>query len=269
MFKKEFYFRSFIFLFETMIIISLIVLNKSISALIFGMIISAAMEVFLSFLIVRPIPRAIFNTNYFKEIINKGKWITGSTIFNYFYQNGGNIAVGKLLGAGSLGLYDMAYKISLAPLNDFADTITKVTFPDYIKIVDDKLRLRKAFLKTFLFIVTIVIPIGIIISLFAKEIIIIILGEKWTEAVPALQILGIFGAIRAVSVFSNSFFLSIQRQNIFMLVNFTALIIMAALLIPLTINFGIFGAGLSALIGTIATLPIIAFFIYKYFYYEK
>jgi len=269
LFKREFYYRTVIFIFETAMSIIFVIITNSVSGLIYAMILSAAFEAILSFFVIKPTPKLDFHILRFKEIIHQGKWITGSTVFNYFYQSGDNIAVGKLLGTGSLGLYDMAYKISLAPLSDFADTIAKVTFPVYVKISNNKDRLRRAFLKTFFFVFIIVVPIGLAISLFAKDIIILVLGEKWIGAIPALQILGIFGAIRAISVFSNTFFLSIKKQNIFMYINLVGLSVMAVLLIPLTINLGIFGAGLSALIGTLSTLPVIIFFIYKFFYYEK
>lgn len=266
LFHKEFYFRSFLSILETAVSIYLITFFHSVVGLIYGMIITALLEMIISFLIVNPIPKLVLRPMFFRKIISHGKWITASTIFNYFYQHGDDIAVGRLLNVASLGLYDMAYRISLVPLSDFADIITRVVFPIYVKISDDKKRLQKAFLKTLFVVSIVVIPSGLILSLFAKEIITIVLGQKWIAAVPALQVLGIFGAIRAISVFSSTLFISIQKQNIMSLVSLIGFLGLALTIVPFINYWGIVGAGLSALVGTSCTIPIIFYYTYKYLF---
>lgn len=264
LFGKQFYYQTILLFVETVVSILFVVITHSVNGLIYGMMISAVLEIILSFIIVKPTPRLIFHLPLFKNIIHHGKWITASTIFNYFYQHGDDIAVGRVLGASSLGLYDMAYKISLAPLTDFANVINQVTFPVFVKISEDRLRLRRAFLKSLAIVVLVVLPIGFSLSFFAKEIIVFVLGAKWIGAVPALQILGIFGAVRAISVFSSTVFLSIKRQDIFMLATLTGLIVLGITIIPFIYWWGISGAAMSALFGTIATLPVIFYFLFKY-----
>lgn len=82
------------------------------------------------------------------------------------------------MGTASLGYYDMAYRISLIPITDIGDVIAKVTFPIYVKISHDKRRLQEAFIKSFLLVVGIVVPIGIVLFIFPKEIVTLVLGEK-------------------------------------------------------------------------------------------
>lgn len=269
LFHKEFYLRSFLLILETIASVSLIIILNSVVGLIYGMIISALLEMIISLMIVKPLPGFVFKKVFFREILNKGKWITASTIFNYFYQHGDDIAIGRLLNVTSLGLYDMAYRISMAPLSDFADVITRVVFPIYVKISGDKKRLQKAFLKTLLIVSVVVIPFGLILSLFAKEIITIALGEKWIDAVPALQVLGIFGAIRAISVFASTLFISIQKQNIMTLISLVGVLGLASTIIPFISNWGIVGAGFSALVGTSCTIPVIFYYTYKYLFKQS
>jgi O-antigen/teichoic acid export membrane protein len=268
-FKKEFYFRSTIILAETITSIIFVLLSHSVMGLIAGMVVSALLEVILSFIVIKPIPTFVFDKLLFKDIVHHGKWITGATIFNYFYQNGDNIVVGRILGTSSLGLYDMAYKISLAPMTDFADVIAKVTLPVYVKISDDTKRLRKAFFKTLGLVALIAFPIGFIISFFAKPIIIFVLGPEWVNATPALQVLGIFGAVRAVSFFAITPFYSIQKQHLVMTVSLVGLLGLGVTIVPFIMWWGLPGAGLSALFGTTITLPVTAYYLYKHLYYEK
>lgn len=263
-FHKEFYYRASCFLIETVFSVALVLITKKTESLVWGMILGTVFEVVLSFVIVKPTPKLVFDPSLFKKVIGYGKWITASTIFNYFYQHGDDIAVGRILGSASLGLYDMAYKISLVPLTDIGDVISKVTFPVYVRISDDSERLRRAFLKTLGIVILLTFPIGLIIYSFPEEIITFLLGDKWLAAAPALGVLGIFGFVRAVSSFSQSIFLSLGKQDIFTLISFIGFVGLLVTIIPFVINWGIKGAALSALVGTSLTIPVIFYYIRKF-----
>lgn len=263
-FNKQFLYETSCFLVEVFFSTTLILITHKTEALIYGMLISTIFEVIVSFLMVKPTPRLIFNPSLFKKVIGYGKWITASTIFNYFYQHGDDIAVGRFLGSTPLGLYDMAYRLSLVPLSDVSDVISNVTFPVYNRISEEKERLRKAFLKTLSGVILITLPIGLIIFIFPREIITLVLGEKWLLAVPALKILGIFGFVRAVSSFSQNIFLSIGKQNIFTLISLVGLAGLALTIVPFVFAWGITGAAYSALFGTTLTIPVIFYYVYKF-----
>lgn len=264
MFHKKFIYNTSCFLAEAFFSITLVLITKSVESLIYGMIISTIFEIIISFLIVKPVPRLAFDFVIFKKVIGYGKWITASTIFNYFYQHGDDIVIGRILGSTSLGLYDMAYRFSLVPLSDVSDVISSVTFPVYMKISEDSKRLRRAFLKTLFGVILITLPISLMIFFFSKEIITLILGEKWLLAVPVLKILGIFGFVRAVSSFSQSIFLSLGKQNIFTLVSLVGLAGLGITIVPFVLTWGIVGAAYSALLGTSLTIPVIFYFLYKF-----
>lgn len=269
-FYKEFYYRSTIIFVETVLSVLLVYFTHSISSLVWALIVSAMIEVMLSWTI-KPRPVFIFEKGRFFEIIGYGKWITASGVFNYFYQNGDNIMIGRLLGTSSLGLYDMAYRISLAPLTDIADTITKVTFPVYVKISEDRKRLRTAFFKSLFSVFALIIPISAMLFIFSEEIISLLLGNQWVSAAPALRVLAIFGLIRALSVFSSSIFLSVKKQNVVTLISLVGLFGLAISIVPFIYLWGIVGAAMSALLGTSLTLPIIFYNLYQLFKqnYEK
>lgn len=264
MFHKQFIYDTSCFLIEAFFSIALVLITHKTEALVYGMIISTIFEVIISFVMIKPTPRLKFDLSIFKKIIGYGKWITASTIFNYFYQHGDDIIVGRILGPASLGLYDMAYRFSLVPLSDVADVVSNVTFPVYIKISEDSKRLKRAFLKTLSGVILITFPIALIIFLFPKEIITLILGEKWLLAVPVLKVLGVFGFVRAISSFSQSIFLSLGKQNIFTLISLVGLFGLAITIIPFVIMWGIVGASYSALLGTSLTIPVIFYYLYKF-----
>lgn len=263
MFNKEFYFRGSTFFVETFFSVFLVILTRTPEALIWGMIIGVIFEIILSFFIVKPVPKFSFKFPIFKEVVGYGKWITGASIFNYFYQHGDDMAVGRMLGTTSLGLYDMAYRISLVPVSDVADVITRVTFPVYVKISGDQKRLQKAFLKTLAALFLLVSPVAIVLFVFPKEIVSIVLGDKWILLVPVLKVLAIFSIVRSVSVFTSSIFLSLQKQSVVTLISFIGVLGLGVTIVPFVLIWGIVGAAASSLFGTALTIPVIFYYLLK------
>lgn len=257
-FHKEFYFRFSIFVFDaTTAVIATYVLQSPLG-IVYGLIAGAICEVVLSFMVITPIPRLQWDSSYIGTIFHRGKWVTASSVFNYLFYNLDNIVVGRMLGSSSLGLYQMAYTFSFLPISEVTDVFSRVTFPVYTKIVDDKPRLRRAFLRTTLVISLLTIPVSLILFLFPREIITIVLGAKWLEAAPILQVLAVFGVLRAISGSSSSVFLAAGKQNYVAIITFTNIAGLALTIVPLINLYGMMGAAIAVLIGTLVSLPVIA-----------
>ncbi len=262
-FNKEFWFKSTIFLFDAGVTVILVLTIRSATGLVWGLIAGAILEVLLSFIYTRPIPKLSFETVKIKRIINRGKWMTGAGIFQYLFRQGDDAVVGKMLGTSSLGLYQVAYKISSLPISEVADVIARVTFPVYMKISKDSKRFKDAFYKTILAVSVLVVPLGLVIFFFSREIILVILGDKWLEAVPVLRVLSIYGVIRALINPSLTVFLAVKKQELVTLITFISVLGLAASIVPLVIKFGIIGAGISTIIGSLVSLPFVVYYSWK------
>jgi len=256
-FRKEFNLRFIILLAESLTAIVWALLTHSVFSLILGLIVAAFSEVLLSFIFCRPRPRFALNRQKAKKIISRGKWITLTGIFSYLVSQGDDAVVGKILGMESLGLYQMAYRISNLPFTEITDVFSRVTFPVYSKISQDKKRVKKAFKKTLLVITLFVVPGVAIIFFFPHLIIKIILGEKWLGATQALKILALFGLSRAISGFAGPVFYAFKRQDLVAKINFLKLVVLAFLIFPLTIKFGITGTALAVLFSSFSVQPMI------------
>lgn len=262
-FNKEFWFKSTIFLFDAGVTVIFVLTVRSAIGLVWGLIAGAILEVVLSFIYIRPIPKLSFETVKMKRIISRGKWITGAGIFQYLFRQGDDAVVGRIMGASSLGLYQVAYKISSLPISEVADVIARVTFPVYMKISKDKKRFRNAFYKTIFVVSVLVIPFGLVIFFFSREIILVILGDKWLEAVPVLKVLSIYGVIRAIINPSLTVFLAVKKQELVTFITFISVLGLAVSIIPLVIKFGMVGAGISTIVGSLASLPFVIYYSWK------
>lgn len=265
-FKNEFLFRSTVFLIESATVILVALSTHAISSIIVGLIIGAIAEVILSFFIVKPRPFFRFEKNLLWNILHKGKWVTAAGVFNYLFHNVDDILVGKILGATSLGFYQMAYKISIFPITEIADVLSRVSFPLFVKISQDQKRLRRAFYKTLGLVSLLCMILGITLFVFTEPIVRIILGSKWLPIISFLKILIVFGVIRGISGFSSSLFLAVKKQEYVSAVTLISFISVIILIIPLIKWGGLVGASMAPLIASIIALPIMGYFVYKILY---
>lgn len=264
-FDKEFAYRSCLSLVDTIVSIVVVFYTHQIAGLAVGAIVGVIMQVILSFALISPKPKINIQKSYLAKIFHRGKWVTLSGIFNYLFHNADNIVVGRLLGSGNLGLYQMAYNISMLPITDVTNVISKVTFPVYSQISNDRQRLRKAFIKTIFFICLVTIPFGVILFLNAPQLVGFFLGSKWMGIVWVLKILAIFGTLQAIVGFPATVFLSVGKQNYVSVMVFVSLVTLIVTIFPLIQIYGIVGAGIAALLGSISQIPFTAYFVYRIF----
>lgn len=264
-FSKEFWFRFSVYASDMVMTIILAMMMKSEYALIWGMILAAAIEVVISFVAVTPRPRLSFESAKIKKVVSRGKWITSAGIFEYLFQHLDDAAVGRFLGVAPLGLYQQAYRVSTLPIAEVGEVFNKVTFPTYLQIAGDKKRLKKAFLKVSIIISLLVISVGLTLFLFAKEVILILFGEKWLGAVTSLKVLAIFGIFKALANSTYPLFLAVKKQKTIMFITLVWVFGLSLPLIPLVKHFGIVGAGYAAIVGTLAGAPFVIYQLYKIF----
>lgn len=259
-FNKEFLLKASIYTLDAAVAILLALITRSASSLVWGMIVGVVFEVAVSHLFVRPRPKLSYDKAKLNKVVSRGKWITMAGIFEYLFREGDDIVVGRLLNTTALGIYQVAYKISTLPITEVADTVIKVTLPVYVKISEEKVRLRKAFTKTMLVVLAITLPFGLILFLFSKEVVLLLLGPNWLSAVSVLKILAGFGVIRALTITTHPLFLSVKKQNYLTATTLVGIFGLAVTIIPLVRSYGIEGAGLSALIGSILAIPLYIYY---------
>lgn len=263
-FNKDFLYRFLVFLIDTAIAIGLAYLLRTEVSLIWGMAGGALVGVGISWVLVKPIPRLTFDWVKAKEILHRGKWITWAGTFDYVFQHLDDTVVGRLLGTAPLGLYQQAYKVGT--LSDPGDILSRVTFPLYSRMADDQKKIRAAFLRTFIFTAIFVLGYALLAVVFAEWAVLLFLGPQWLGAVTALKILAVMGAVRSLILSTFPLFLAYEKQEYVTAVTLVSIVALAIVIVPLTSNFGIAGAGSAAIIGSAASLPLVVYYVRKLLY---
>lgn len=256
-FKKEFILKSIPATFDiiTAIILSLVI--RSPIAIIYGMLMGAVVEVIMTFVMTEIRPAFKFVKSQAKKLLGFGKWVTAGFIMSYLSENFDDIVVGRFLGATSLGIYQMAFKLSVLPSVELAQIISKVIFPVYSKIAGDKQRIKKAMYKTTAVLIGVAAPISFVIALFPESIIKVVLGDQWLAAAVPLQLLAVYGLINASSQGASTVLFAIGKPNIAASIRTIRFAIMLILLFPLISMYNLMGAAMAVVISALIVQPIL------------
>ena len=124
-----------------------------------------------------------------RSMLMYGGAITANNIVAYLAFNVDKVLLGRFWGAEALGIYGRAYQLINLPTDNLNSTIGLVAFPALSRVQNDSARLRSYFLKGYGLFLSLVLPITMGCALFAEDIIRVLLGAQWHDAVPIFRLL--------------------------------------------------------------------------------
>jgi O-antigen/teichoic acid export membrane protein len=243
-FKKQFIYQSSGTLVDFIVAVSAVLILGNVWALVFGLLAGNAARCLVSYFIHPYRPHLSSDLGKAKELFWFGKWVLCSSILVFLITQGGDIFVGKLLGATVLGFYQLAYRISNMPATEITHVMSQVTFSAYSKLQDNMPKLKEAYLKVLQITAFLSFPIAGLIFALALDFTKIFLGEKWIPMVPAMMVLVFAGLIRSIAATTGGIFYAIGKPKTDSRWQVVRLSVLAALIYPFTIKWGILGASI-------------------------
>jgi PST family polysaccharide transporter/lipopolysaccharide exporter len=220
-------------------------LYPTVWALVFGYVAADATRLVVSYLAhgYRPWPE--FELSTARELFDYGKWITASSVFYFLYSQGDDAVVGWLLTATALGFYQMAYRFSNAPATEITHTISSVMFPAYSKVQDDIAKLREGFFRAVQITTAVSFPMAFGIAAVTPTFVEAFLGPAWEPMVPTMQLLAAYGLLRSLGATFGPVWKALGRPDYITKLSALRVALIALLIYPLTMRFGIDGTALT------------------------
>jgi PST family polysaccharide transporter len=139
---------------------------------------------------VQPFPkRPLLDGQAFRDLVHYGG---GHTMARLLYQTGGqadNIIVGRSLSVEALGVYGRAYQLLVAPADFASSVVNKVLFPSLAKVQNDRTLLARTHRRGTATIALAYLPLSAMLIVLAPELVLVLLGPQWQDAVLPFQIL--------------------------------------------------------------------------------
>ncbi len=109
-----------------------------------------------------------------------------------------NATAGRVLGAAPLGAYSIAWDLANVPLEKITTLVTTVA-PSYLAAVQADLAALRRYVRVLTeFISLVTFPATVGMALVARDLVPLVLGQKWRAAIPILEVLAAYAAVRSV-----------------------------------------------------------------------
>lgn len=243
-YHKEFVLESTGAVVQFVVAVSYALWSPTVWALVFGSIARPATRCVLSYVLHDYRPWPSFDFEVARELIDYGKWITGSSIVMYIYSQGDDAFVGWFLSATALGFYQYAYRITDKPPSDVSGVISKITFPMFSELQNDTDKLRNALIETSRLTAFVVFPITFGIALVAPSFVPVVLGEEWTPMIRTMQILALYGLMHGITRNFGGLWKALGRPDLNFKLGLFRVTLIAILIWPATARWGIEGTAL-------------------------
>ena len=135
-------------------------------------------------------------------------------LINYFTRNLDKIFIGRIMGAATLGIYDMSYRLMLMPIYNLTHVIGPALQPIYAAQQQDMRSIFASYQKVIRLLVIVGGFVGVVSFLCSRDIIFLFYGSKWTAAVDVFAILSLSISVQVVLSSSGAIFQSIGRTDL-------------------------------------------------------
>jgi len=261
-FRKEFKFLVLKKVASFSVTIPLAFIMESYWALVIGILTGKVFSVLISYLMHHYRPKLCLSKA--AELFSFSKWLLINNILYFLRLHSADFIVGRLLGAHTLGVYTVAFEISNLPTTELIAPINRAVYPGYAKMASDLALLRTGFLNTLTIITLFAIPAGIGILATADLVVRVVLGDKWLEAIPVIQILAIYGVATAIQTNTLYIFLATGKPRISTALSALYVLILLPTLYYLCLDYGMVGAAWSYAIVAGIMLPVTLLVTFKY-----
>ena len=158
--------------------------------------------------------RPSFSIVRLKQIWSFSQWILVGNIGSYGLMQIDKFLVGRRTDAATMGSYALADEIASMPTTELLAPLSRVLFPVFVNAANDSEKLRVAFCKAIGVQTLLALPAGVGLCMVASDVVPLLLGERWLQAIPLIQTLALISVFSALSYSSSYLLMTLGRVNL-------------------------------------------------------
>lgn len=163
--------------------------------------------------------------------------------------------IGRYLGPAALGAYTVSLTIILLPFYRIAAPIQQVLFPAFSRLQDDERRIAGMWLRVNRLVAAIALPALLGLIVLAPDFVPVVLGDRWSSAVPVLQVLALVGMFQSLQSLNLSILQARNRTRLLLGYSIVALAGGAAA-VAFGVRWGVVGSAASFAVANVVLMPI-------------
>lgn len=229
--------------------VAIAVMFRTYWAIVVGLLVSAAVQLMLSYAARPYLPRLSFKA--LGDLLGFTGWLTGVSFMAALNNKLDVLLLGRLIGAGPTGVYYVGVQVAQTPGGEIATPLARAIYPGLSSLQNEQAQIRDAYLRGVEALAMIAMPASFGVALVAPEIVSVLLGEQWAAATPVLQyltpaygLLVLFYATQGFAIASGQIKTIFYREVIYFCIRMPAFVWAA-------ITFGLRGAVIAAAAGVV------------------
>lgn len=239
--------------------ISLAYYNYGVWALLIQTLISSFVNTTLLWVFSRWVPSITFSWASLKSLYSFGSKLLLSGLLHTIYVNLYSLVIGRKFSSIEVGFFNQSNQISRFPSVSLMAIISRAVYPIQCKIQDQSELLSNSFRQYLRMSCYIIFPIMISIAVMSKQLITVLLTEKWLPMANSLTILSISYMWIPLMVVNNQILTVIGRSDYFLKAEVIKKFF-GVLILVLTIPFGMTWICLGIFFYNMCDVIIIVFF---------
>lgn len=134
-----------------------------------------------------------------------------SNLFFTIYTTADTLIIGRFFGAESAGLYNTAFTLSQRPIDFVSGPIARTMLVAYSRANNDLKKVGSIYARSISASLLVLLPIYAAMAIYAKPLILVLVGSKFAGATPLLLVLLFYSSFRSVGALSGNVLVASQR----------------------------------------------------------
>ncbi|HEX3810932.1 MAG TPA: lipopolysaccharide biosynthesis protein [Rhizomicrobium sp.] len=257
-FDKFFLYNMYPKMFSFIVTVGLAILWRNYWALVAGILCSQLSMNAISYLMHSYRPR--FSLAKIGELWTFSGWTLFRTIGNFLNFQIDQLVVGGMFGASAMGRYAVAEDIASSPSEEINEPMVAVLYPVMAKVLGDKERLRQLYLRVLCWSAIICTSAGVGVTLVAHDMVLLVLGSKWSNVEPLMGWLALAAALLGLSSGAYTAFDAIGKPHLGARMQWVRLSFLVASIVPVAFLVGNMEAiAITRLVVTAIFMPTLFF----------
>jgi lipopolysaccharide exporter len=190
-----------------------------------------------------------------RSLFSFSKWLLLTNVLTFLKTRMTDFIIGRLQGAATLGLYNVAYELANLPTSELGAPINRALLPGFSRIAQDVSKLHTAYVHAISVLALFALPAAAGIFAVAGHLVPVALGPKWLAAIPLIQILALFGAIELFHSSMAAVLIATGHPHAVVKANLAFVLLLVISLIVLVGSHGVAGAAVAVVTASLLSTP--------------
>lgn len=193
---------------------------------------------------------------FLRELLKAGAPVAINSLSSQTLQRGVNVVLGMTAGANAVGMFNMAMRIIELPRTAIYNGLLSYALPVFARRSAEPLRLLGIIGDSTAVSGFLLTPLFIGIALTANDLILLIFGATWAEAIPLLQVLACTAAIGNSAMYATTALVAVNRSHLTIKAEVATTVLALALVYGLGNLYGGMAAALALLARMLVITPL-------------